>query len=114
MKTFKIKNYKGNIVESLSKFQESHKDMKIVEAIEEGDTLKITVNEGSSYVGARYIDSPTLDQLVNLLVKFQKTYPELKNKKIYAFTGKEGAEPYVFDDDEHETSFGVRFNKFEY
>ena len=45
MKTFKIKNYKGNLVESLSKFQESHKDMKIVEAVEEGNILKITCNE---------------------------------------------------------------------
>lgn len=41
MKTFKIKNYKGDLVESLSKFQESHKDMKIVEVVEEENILKI-------------------------------------------------------------------------
>jgi hypothetical protein len=41
MKTYKIKNYKGNLVESLSKFQKSHKGMKIVEAAEENDELKI-------------------------------------------------------------------------
>ena len=47
MKTFKIKNYKGNIVESLSRFQESYKDMKIIEAVEEGNTLKINVEEAN-------------------------------------------------------------------
>lgn len=41
MKTYKIKNYKGNLVESLSRFQNSHKDMKIVEACEDGTDLKI-------------------------------------------------------------------------
>ena len=41
MKTFKIKNYKGNLVESLKRFSDSHKDMKIVEAVEEDGSLKI-------------------------------------------------------------------------
>ena len=45
MKTFKIKNYKGNLVESLSRFAKSHKGMKIVEAVEEKDELKIKINE---------------------------------------------------------------------
>ncbi len=45
MKTFKVKNYKGNLVESLSKFQKSHKGMKIVEACEDGDDLKIKAEE---------------------------------------------------------------------
>lgn len=40
-KTYKVKNYKGNLVESLSKFQKSHKGMKIVEACEDGEDLKI-------------------------------------------------------------------------
>ena len=43
MKTYKVKNYKGNLVESLSKFQKSHKDMKIVEAVEDEEELKIKV-----------------------------------------------------------------------
>ena len=47
MKTYKVKNYKGNLVESLSKFQESYKDMKIIEAVEEGNTLKIKVEEAN-------------------------------------------------------------------
>lgn len=41
MKTYKIKNYKGNLVESLSKFQESHKDMKVIGVLEENNELKI-------------------------------------------------------------------------
>lgn len=53
MKTFKVKNYKGNLVESLSKFQKSHKGMKIVEAVEDDEELKIkaepeAVKEASS------------------------------------------------------------------
>jgi len=45
MKTYKVKNYKGNLVESLSKFQKNHKGMKIVEAVEDGDDLKIKAEE---------------------------------------------------------------------
>lgn len=45
MKTFKIKNYKGNIIESLKKFSESHKGMKIVQTYLEGDDLKILAKE---------------------------------------------------------------------
>lgn len=44
-KTYKVKNYKGNIVESLKKFSESHKGMKIVEAKEADNELKIKVKE---------------------------------------------------------------------
>lgn len=45
MKTYKIKNYKGNLVESLSKFQKSHKGTKIIEACEDGEDLKIKTEE---------------------------------------------------------------------
>ena len=45
MKTFKVKNYKGNLVESLSKFQKKYKGMKIVEACEDGNDLKIKAEE---------------------------------------------------------------------
>ena len=41
-KTYKVKNYKGNLVESLKKFSDSYKDMKIVHAYVDGDSnLKI-------------------------------------------------------------------------
>ena len=45
MKTFKVKNYKGNLVESLKKFSDSHKGMKIIEACEDGKDLKIKTEE---------------------------------------------------------------------
>ena len=45
MKTYTVKNYKGNLVESLKKFSDSHKGMKIIEAVENGDNLKIKVKE---------------------------------------------------------------------
>lgn len=48
MKTYKIKNYKGNLVESLKRFSDSYKGMKIVEAIEVKDGLKIKVEEAKS------------------------------------------------------------------
>lgn len=47
MKTYKVKNYKGNLVESLKKFSDSHKGMKIVEACEDGDDLKIKAEESA-------------------------------------------------------------------
>ena len=41
MKTYKVKNYKGNIVESLKKFQEKYPDIKISKASVEDNSLKI-------------------------------------------------------------------------
>lgn len=41
MKNYRIKNYKGNLVESLTKFAKSHKGMRIVEAVEDEDELKV-------------------------------------------------------------------------
>ena len=48
MKTFKGKDYKGKIVESLDKFQKAHKNIRIVEATETEDTLKIVGEEKES------------------------------------------------------------------
>ena len=45
MKTYNVKNYKGNIVESLTKFQNKYKGFRIVEALEENGSLKIKVDE---------------------------------------------------------------------
>jgi len=45
---FKVKNYKGNLVESLKRFSDSHKGMKIVEACEDGDDLKIKAEASST------------------------------------------------------------------
>lgn len=41
MKKYTIKNYKGNIVESLTRFAKTHKGIRIVEAKEEDEELKI-------------------------------------------------------------------------
>lgn len=41
MKKYTIKNYKGNIVESLTRFAKTHKGVRIVEAKEEDEELKI-------------------------------------------------------------------------
>lgn len=48
MKTYTIKNYKGNLVESLKKFQEKYPDSKIVEATEEDGALKIKIEEANA------------------------------------------------------------------
>lgn len=41
MKKFTVKNYKGNLLESVKKFQEAHKDMRIVEAFEQDELLRL-------------------------------------------------------------------------
>ena len=41
MKKFTIKNYKGNMLESLKKFSSKYKNLKIVEAIEADDVLRV-------------------------------------------------------------------------
>lgn len=48
MASFRIKNYKGNLIESLKNFQKKHPSRKITEAIEEEDSLKITTEDASS------------------------------------------------------------------
>lgn len=45
MKTYTVKNYKGNLVESLKKFQANHKNIRVLEATETEDTLKIKCEE---------------------------------------------------------------------
>ena len=55
MKKFKVKNYKGNLLESVKKFQEAHKDMRIVEAYEDAGVLGI---------GAEPLPPPPSDTVV--------------------------------------------------
>ena len=60
MKTYKIKNYKGNIVESLSRFQKNHKGMRIVEAAVDDKNLNIkaeAVTEFSTDSVEEFIDA---------------------------------------------------------
>ena len=83
MKTFKVKNYKGNLVESLKKFSDSHKGMKIVEAVEDKDELKIKAEESEEFKqnikeamrthSGHEVDSEdlTIDGMIKLLKKFK-------------------------------------------
>lgn len=45
MAKYRIKNYKGNLTESLSKFQKKYPGKKIVEAVEDEEELKITTED---------------------------------------------------------------------
>ena len=56
MKKFTVKNYKGNLLESAKKFQESHKDLRIVEAFEEEDLLRLNAEPVEQPVPAEIPD----------------------------------------------------------
>lgn len=49
MKTYKVKNYKGNLVESLMKFQKKHPNSKITSVYESDGKLKIRTDEEDSF-----------------------------------------------------------------
>jgi len=53
MKKYTVKNYKGNLVESLEKFKKSHEKMRIVEAVEGEDFLTIVADD--------YLSTPLFD-----------------------------------------------------
>lgn len=56
-KNYVIKNYKGNLVESLSKFQKKFKNQRIVEAVEDEGKLKIkAVEEAMSDADQELVD----------------------------------------------------------
>ena len=46
-KIYKIRNYKGNLVESLKNFSKKYKKMRIVEAVADDDELKIKAEESN-------------------------------------------------------------------
>ena len=71
MKTFKVKNYKGNIVESLKKFSDSHKGMKIIEASEVEDVLKIKAEAEADENKMFYLDD-VIKQLQDIRRKAPK------------------------------------------
>ena len=59
MKRYTVKNYKGNMLESVSKFQKSHPKMKIVEAFEQDDLLRLSTEP---LTGVMPIDDPIAQQ----------------------------------------------------
>ena len=48
MKKYRIKNYKGNLIESVSKFQKTHSKMRIVEAFEDEMGLAIAAEPNTT------------------------------------------------------------------
>ena len=92
MKKYTIKNYKGNIVESLSRFAKSHKGMKIVEAAEEKDELKIKAEEYSDFrdklVDKYYDNAKKLaDEVLQEFYNGFKNYFEIEDEQGYSIHG---------------------------
>jgi len=74
MKKYTIKNYKGNLVESLKKFSDSYKGMKIVEAVEDGKDLKIKAVSESTKDEVNNIYDSFIDELnaaLNSIAEFE-------------------------------------------
>ena len=61
MKKFLVKNYKGNLVESLGKFQKAHSDLRITEATQNNNELTI--------VAEKKMSREELDNFINGLNK---------------------------------------------
>ena len=84
-KTYKVKNYKGNLVESLKKFSDSHKDIKILEAVEEDNTLKIKAEESEKIneadVNRVFVLIPDADQIQMPIAIFSSLYEAEKTAK---------------------------------
>ena len=94
MKTYKVKNYKGNLVESLSNFEKMYKELKIIEAIENGDVLKIKAKEKISEK-IENLSTKTFYHGSPLHSKKFKISPPSPEKPIYVSTDKRYAEWYA-------------------
>ena len=84
-KTYRVKNYKGNIVESLKRFSELHKGMKIVKACEDGKDLKIKIEEAKKIEEA---ELTTLDDLEKRAPAAYVFYTEYLPDHGYEVVGK--------------------------
>ena len=98
MDKYRIKNYKGNLVESLSRFQKKHPNKKIVEAIEDEKSLKITTedvsNDGSlsydEFLGAIdnedvWVDNYGEEEFNSILNELKDTLKKFCAKNDFAF-----------------------------
>ena len=96
MKTFKIKNYGGNLVESLKRFAESHKDLKIVEAkevsVSDNDEVKFSIDwDMSNQDATEYFDSEKeVEEYWNDIAK------EYGMTTLINWSGSAGGSPEVF------------------
>lgn len=90
MKTFRIKNYKGNLTESVTNFKNKKRGYRIVEAVEDGDGLKITAEETDA--------SKIWDQIYELCLKTKESLAVFE--QIVELTEKameiEGSDPHDY------------------
>ena len=97
MKTYKVKNYKGNLVESLSRFQKKYPGMKICEAVE------VNVSEAANIEEQFSIDWDTSNkdatEYFNSETEAKKYWNSVVKKygiKFWMnFTGSAGGNPEV-------------------
>ena len=64
-KTYKVKNYKGQLVESLERFTKKYKGMRIVEAAEKDGALNIVAEEDNEQKVQNYDDYEDYDDAVD-------------------------------------------------
>lgn len=116
MKKYTIKNYKGNLVESLKKFSEKYKGMRIVEAVEDPDEKALKVTAESSGITAWCdiaMDDVTKQDAIDLLTKAEKDFNVKINKdKISWMEGWEGNKGFVEDVIEVQAPNMETFRKF--
>lgn len=90
MKTFRIRNYKGNLTESLKNFSNKKRGYKIVEALEDAEGLKITAEETDA--------SKIWDQVYELCLKTKESLAVFE--QIVELTEKamemEGDDPHSY------------------
>ena len=82
-----IKNYKGNMVESLSNFQKKYPDKRVVEAVQDKETLEITTEAMTTPSGREvWSDDVSIDGIIALLKDFKKKLkridPDLESTEI--------------------------------
>lgn len=90
-KTYTIKNYKGNLVESLAKFQKRHPTSKIVESKINGKNLNVIVEAiDPAYIDDFYREPPNdewvpklVEELYSAHDKFQAVFAKALNDVFY-------------------------------
>lgn len=88
MKKYKVKNYKGNLVESLSNFKKKFPGMKIVEATENDDGLEIATESATFQYDLNYAWETLLhanDQFLGLIDQIRRTMEDKGENFVKAF-----------------------------